>query len=96
MKPVDERRLEALESTIEPAVKAIKEYLAYEGTNPTFQNKAKASVGVISAYARMRASETNRIQVELIANRVDSQVAREFESHRTVETITDGIDHAHS
>lgn len=70
MKPVDDKTLDDIESAMAPAVRAIKAYLAYEGDNPQYRDKARVSIGLVGAFARVRASESNRMQVELISERI--------------------------
>lgn len=70
MKPVDNETLIELEGAIKPAIGAIKAYLAYQGENPQFRDRARIAVGLVGAFARVRASETNRMQVELISERL--------------------------
>lgn len=70
MKPVDNDTLMELESLIKPSVTAIRAYLTYQGDNASYRDKAKIAVGLVSSFARVRASETNRMQVELIGERM--------------------------
>lgn len=81
MKPVDDKTLDDLESVINPSVKAIKDYLAYQGENPQYRDRARVAIGLVGAFARVRASESNRMQVELISHRVavDRAVRRELQ-----------------
>lgn len=69
MKPVNDSVLNDLESAIAPSVAAIKAYLAYQGENSQYHDRARIAVSLVSAFARVRSSETNRMQVELIAER---------------------------
>lgn len=49
------------------SVTQLRSYFAYQGTDIRFFQKARIGAGMISAYARLRASETNRMAVELAA-----------------------------
>lgn len=82
MKPVDEETLKELESVIKPSIAAIRAYLAYQGDNAQYRDRARIAVGMVSAFARVRASETNRMQVELIGERMldDSPQPRQLRS----------------
>jgi hypothetical protein len=75
VKPVKEKTLDELEETAVAGAKAIRAYLSYQGDNPTYRDKAKVSAAAISAYARTRASETNRQAIELMARRQTSPLA---------------------
>jgi len=68
--PVKDETLDELETTAVAGSKAIRAYLAYQGDNPTYRDKAKVSAAAISAYARTRASETNRMAIDLMAARM--------------------------
>jgi hypothetical protein len=49
--------------------KAIRAYLTYQGENKQYENKARVAAAAISSFARARASESNRMAVELMAGR---------------------------
>jgi hypothetical protein len=70
MKPIADKTMDVFEETALIGAKAMKQYLTYEGENKKFLDKAKVGAQAVSAYARVRASESNRMQVELIAERV--------------------------
>lgn len=69
MKPLKDDTLEALEEIALDGAKQIKALFAYQGDNQRYIQKAKIAATVISGYARIRASETNRMAVELAAQR---------------------------
>lgn len=69
MKPISDVKIEDFEDLAIESVKQLRAYFKYEGTNPIFFNKARLASGAISAYARIRASETNRMAVELASRR---------------------------
>ena len=70
MKAISDSKLEMFEDVAIDGVKQIKAYFKYEGNSPTYMQKAKVGATTISAYARMRASETNRMQVELMTTKL--------------------------
>jgi hypothetical protein len=70
MGPVTDRVLNAHEDLALEGVKAMKAYLAYQGHNKEFLSKAKIGAAGVTAYVRLRSSESNRMQVELIAERM--------------------------
>lgn len=70
MRAVKEETLNELEDTVGPALKAVRAYLSYQGDNPQYRDKAKIAIGAIGSFAKVRASETNRLQVELVADRM--------------------------
>jgi hypothetical protein len=76
VKPVNDDTLAAIETAVEPSVAAIKAYLAYQGDNSQYRDKARIAVGLLSAFGRVRASETNRMQVELIGERIAAEHPR--------------------
>lgn len=65
MRPIADDKIEAFEEAAMESVKQVRAFFKYEGTNPTYFQKARLGTGVISAYARIRASETNRMAVEM-------------------------------
>lgn len=69
MKPVKENTLDTLEEVALLGAAQIKAYFAYQGDNPAYFQKANIAKGAISAFSRVRASETNRMAVELQAKR---------------------------
>ena len=70
MKPVKDKTLEILEDTAIAGAKAILAYLGTAGHNDIQFAKAKIGAAAIGAYARTRASESNRTMVELAAERM--------------------------
>jgi hypothetical protein len=65
MKPIDEKRLEAFEQfALEDCLTDLKAFRAYQGDNPKYYQKAKMAATSISGFARIRASESNRMAVE--------------------------------
>lgn len=75
MKPVKDETLDEMEQTAVESARAIRAYLAYQGDNQTYRDKARVGAAAISSFARARASETNRIGIELMALRVDAPKA---------------------
>lgn len=71
MKPVRDETLDELEKTAIDSAKSIREYLAYKGNDTRYREQARVAAGAISAFARTRASESNRAAIELMARRVD-------------------------
>ncbi len=69
MKPVKDRTLDELEDTAIVAAKAIREFLKYKGNDRRYFDQARVASGAISAFAKTRASESNRMAVELAAER---------------------------
>lgn len=70
MRELSDGKLEVFEDVAIEGAKRIKAYFAYEGTNNAYyKDKARVGATAISAYARMRASETNRMAVELALER---------------------------
>lgn len=70
MKPVNETTLDELEETAVVSAKAIRAYLVYQGENPTYERKARVAAAAISSFARTRASETNRMGIELMTHKL--------------------------
>lgn len=70
MKPIADKTMDEFEDTALMGAKAMRQYLAYQGENKQFLDKAKVGAAAVSAYARVRASESNRMSIELVADRV--------------------------
>lgn len=62
--------MDDLEETARCGAKAVRAFFAYMGDNPTYFQKARIGAAAISGFTRARASETNRLAVELAAKRV--------------------------
>lgn len=72
MKEIRADRLETLEALAMEGAKQIKAFFAYQGEDRTYLQKAKLGAAVITGYSRLRASETNRMAVELASARLDA------------------------
>lgn len=69
MKPVSDSFIADSEELARESMKAMRAFLAYQGSDPVRYHKAKiASVGLTN-YVRLRATETNRVAVEQVASR---------------------------
>lgn len=73
MKPISDKTLDTMEDVALEGAKQLKAYFAYQGDNPVYFNKGKLGAAAISAYSRIRASETNRIAVELQAKKASGR-----------------------
>lgn len=73
MKSLSDAKLEIFEDAAIEGAKRLKAYLVYEGDQPRYKDKAKVGAAAVGAYARIRASETNRMAVELAAQRMLGQ-----------------------
>lgn len=67
MKPLSDELLAALENEALAWVSELRALREYQGTDSRYYQKGKLAVGIISGLARMRASESNRMAVELAA-----------------------------
>jgi len=68
MRAISDKTLDEFETTAIEGAKRIRAFFAYEGTtNKTYMDKAKIGAVVIGGYARLRASETNRMSIEAAA-----------------------------
>jgi hypothetical protein len=72
MKPLSSKTEDLLETGMSDGVKAMRAYLSYEGSDKRYLERAKVGAALASAWVKARASESNRMQVELIATRVVS------------------------
>lgn len=77
MKPINDDTFDALESVAVESVKQIKAFFAYQGSDGKMRDKAKVAAATISGFARLRASETNRMAVEFQMDRLGTTPARE-------------------
>ena len=66
MKPISDAFLSEAEELAQASMKAMKAFLSYQGDNPTYYHKAKVAAAGLTNYVRLRATETNRMEVENI------------------------------
>jgi len=69
MKPISDRFLDDAEDLAQASMKAMKAFLVYQGDNPTYYHKAKVAAAGLTNYVRLRATETNRMEVEDVIDR---------------------------
>jgi hypothetical protein len=69
MKTIADGSMEEFEGVALEGARQLKAFFAYQGDNAKYFQKARLGAVAISGYARLRASETNRIAVELAAKR---------------------------
>jgi hypothetical protein len=69
VKPISDDLLDALETEATAWVKELSALRTYQGEDKRYYAKGKLAVGIISSLARMRASESNRMAIELAAGR---------------------------
>jgi hypothetical protein len=70
MKPIKERNMDVLEDLAMMGADEIRAFFAYQGDNAKYFKKARIGMGVLAAFSRVRASETNRMAVELASRKV--------------------------
>lgn len=64
MKAVSDTYMDESEEVARAGNRAMKEFLAYEGTNKDYYLRAKVGATAAANYVRLRATETNRMAVE--------------------------------
>jgi hypothetical protein len=62
--------MEEFESLAMESIKQVRAFFTYQGSEGRYFQKARLACGAIGAYARIRASETNRMAVELAAGKL--------------------------
>lgn len=69
MKPLSDDTMEQFEEVALEGLKKLREFFKYEGDNPRYFQRAKVAATAIASYTRIRASESNRMAVELMAEK---------------------------
>lgn len=69
MKALSDKTIDTFEEVALEGAKQLRAFFAYQGENPQYHHRAKLGAAAVSAYSRIRASETNRMAVELQAKR---------------------------
>ena len=69
MKAISDNAIEQFEEVALLGAKQLKAFFTYQGENPSYFQKARLGAVAISGYARVRASETNRMATELAAKK---------------------------
>lgn len=69
MRPINEDVLTEVENVAAEGLKHIRALFTYEGGEQRYETKAKVAIATLGAYGRLRSSETNRMAIELAAER---------------------------
>lgn len=69
MKPIEEGFIAESEDLARVSMKAMRAFLAYQGENQQYYHKAKVAAVGLTNYVRLRATENNRMMVELASRR---------------------------
>ena len=69
MRPIEDKTIQELEELALEGAKQIRAFFTYEGSDLRYLQKAKLGAAAIGGYSRVRASETNRLAVELASAR---------------------------
>jgi hypothetical protein len=70
IKDIKASRLATLEEVaLEDSVKQIRAFFIYRGSDSGYFQRARVGAAVISSFARIRASETNRMALEMAGER---------------------------
>ncbi len=69
MKPINDAVMDKFEDVAIKGAEQIHAFFTYQGDNPRYFQKAKLGAVAISGYGKLRASETNRMQIEQIAKK---------------------------
>lgn len=70
MRAISDARMEDFEGLALESVKQLRAFYTYSGSDARYFQKARLATGAIGAYARIRASETNRMAVEMQVERL--------------------------
>ena len=70
MKPISDGRITELEDAAMESAKQLRALFKYEGSDGRYFQRARLAVAMIGAYARIRASETNRMAIEVATDRL--------------------------
>ena len=70
MRAVTDEAIADQEKLMMESAKQLRAFFAYQGKDPMPEKRAKYAVAQISSYSRLRASETNRMAIELAVNRL--------------------------
>jgi hypothetical protein len=69
MKPINDSFISDSEELATQSMKAMKAFLAYQGDNQQYYHKAKIAAVGLTNYVRLRATENNRMMVEIAATK---------------------------
>jgi hypothetical protein len=72
-RPIADAEMEDYAETAREGLAQIRAFFKYQGKDPVFEKKAKVGVGAIGAYSRLWASQTNRMGVELMRERLKAE-----------------------
>lgn len=61
--------IESLGEVVPEAIRHLKAFLAYEGDNQKYYQKAKVAGVLLGSYVKVEATKTNRMAVELAASK---------------------------
>jgi mRNA-degrading endonuclease RelE of RelBE toxin-antitoxin system len=69
MKAVSDDFIDESEDLAKQSMKAMRAFLTYQGDNPNYYHKAKVAAVGLTNYVRLRATENNRLMVEITAKK---------------------------
>ncbi len=72
MKPIDDEFIATSQDLALESMKAMSAFLKYQGENQQYYHKAKVAAVGLTNYVRLRATENNRMMVEIAAKRGDT------------------------
>ncbi len=77
MREISEKVIDDFEGVAVMGSQALREFFTYQGTDSKFFQKARLGAAAISAYARIRASETNRMAIEMTSEKLGIAAQRD-------------------
>lgn len=69
MKQISDAFIDESEDLARQSMKAMRAFLTYQGDNQTYYHKAKVAAVGLTNYVRLRATENNRMMVEIAAKK---------------------------
>lgn len=90
MKKVTDEYMDASEDLALAGMKAMKAFLSYQGENMQYFHKAKIGAVAATNFVRLRATETNRMAVELQSKRGPYEMAPGIEPVKQLPKRTNG------
>jgi hypothetical protein len=80
MREISEKVMDQFEEAALEGLKAMREAMAHKGNDRRYFEQGRIGQAAANAFVRLRASESNRMQVEIVAKRLDEILSGDREA----------------
>ena len=90
MKEISTKVMDEFEKTALDGLNAMREAMRHKGNDRRYFEQGRIGAAAVNGFVRLRASESNRMQVKLMTKRIDELASQGMLGRSNPKALTDG------